>query len=83
MATRSLFGGLSASLLIDESAVAQPNLITSTSWLWLEWDVTPNIQWVPGSADPQANLDRTRNVFNLQVGEPADADFPGGLLQRL
>ena len=66
MAVRSLFGGLAASLLIAEAAVAQPNPITSTSRLWLEWNVTPNVQWAPGSVDPDADPDRTLNVLKLQ-----------------
>ena len=63
---RSLLGGLAASLLIAEAAVAQPNPITSTSRLWLEWNVTPNVQWAPGSVDPDADADRTLNVLKLQ-----------------
>ena len=63
---RSLFGGLAASLLIAEAAVAQPNPITSTSRLWLEWNVTPNVQWEPGSVDSDADPDRTLNVLKLQ-----------------
>ena len=66
MAVRSLLGGLAASLLIAEAALAQPNPITSTSRLWLEWNVTPNVQWAPGSVDPDADPDRTLNVFKLQ-----------------
>ena len=63
---RSFFGGLLASLLFVEAAVAQPNPITSTSRLWLEWNVTPNVQWAPGSVDPDADPDRTLNVLKLQ-----------------
>ena len=63
---RSFLGGLAASLLIVESVAAQPNPITSTSRLWLEWNVTPNVQWAPGSVDPQADPDRTLNIFKLQ-----------------
>ena len=67
---RSLFGGLAASFLIAEAAVAQPNPITSTSRLWLEWNVTPNIQWAPGSVDSEADPDRTLNVLKLQPVVP-------------
>ena len=63
---RSLSGGLAALLLIAESAAAQQNPITSASRLWLEWNVTPNVQWAPGSVDPQADPDRTLNVLKLQ-----------------
>ena len=45
---------------------AQPNPITSTSRLWLEWNLTTNVQRAPGSVDPDANPDRTLNVLKLQ-----------------
>ena len=70
MAVRSCLGGLAVSLLIAEAAVAQPNPITSTSRLWLEWNVTPNVQWAPGSIDPDGDSDRTLNVLKLQPVVP-------------
>ena len=66
MALRSLLGGLAATFLIGEVGVAQPNPITSTSRLWLEWNVTPHVQWAPSSVDPEADPDRTLNVLKLQ-----------------
>ena len=62
MAVSSFLGGLTASLLIAEAAVAQPNPITSTSRLWLEWSVTPKVQWALGAVDSDADPDRTLNV---------------------
>ena len=50
----------------SQMEAAQPNPITSTSRLWLEWNLTPNVQWAPGSVDPDANPDRTLNVLKLQ-----------------
>ena len=49
-------------------AFARPrvNPITSNNRLWLEWNVTPNVQWAPGSVDPEAVPDRTLNVIKLQ-----------------
>ena len=67
---RSFLGGLAATLLIAQAAVAQRNPITSTSRLWLEWNVTPNIQWAPGSVDSEADPDRTLNVLKLQPVVP-------------
>jgi len=66
LAVRSFLSGLAATLLTAEAAMAQPNPITSTSRLWLEWNVTPNVQWAPGSVDPDADPDRTLNVLKLQ-----------------
>ena len=67
---RSFLGGLAAPLLIAQAAVAQRNPITSTSRLWLEWNVTPNVQWAPGSVDSEADPDRTLNVLKLQPVVP-------------
>ena len=63
---RSVLGGLAAMLLIAKTAAAQPNPITSASRLWLEWNVTPNVQWAPRSVDPEAEAERTLHVFKLQ-----------------
>ena len=55
-------------LLGAGDAYARPrvNPITSNDRLWLEWNVTPNVQWAPGSVDPEADPDRTLNVLKLQ-----------------
>ena len=49
-------------------AFARPrvNPITSSDRLWLEWNVTPNVQWAPGSVDPEAEADRTLNVLKFK-----------------
>ena len=70
MAVRSLFSGLAVSFLIAEATIAKPNPITSTSRLWLEWNVTPNVRWAPSSVDPDADPDRTLNVLKLQPVVP-------------
>ena len=70
MAVRSLFRGLAVSFLIAEATIAKPNPITSTSRLWLEWNVTPNVRWAPSSVDPDADPDRTLNVLKLQPVVP-------------
>ena len=82
VAMRSLLGGLAATLLIAEAALAQPNPITSTSRLWLEWNVTPNVQWAPGSVDPEAEPDRTLNVLKLQPVFPFRLNEDWTLLTR-
>ena len=51
---------------VDASARPRANPITSNDRLWLEWNVTPNVQWAPGSVDPEADPDRTLNVLKLQ-----------------
>ena len=79
---RSLSGGLAALLLIAESAAAQQNPITSASRLWLEWNVTPNVQWAPSSVDPQADPDRSINVFKLQPVFPFRLNEDWTLLTR-
>ncbi len=43
----------------EASARPRVNPITSSDRLWLEWNVTPNVQWAPGSVDPDADPDRT------------------------
>ena len=50
----------------EASSRPRVNPITSSDRLWLEWNVTPNVQWAPGSVDPEADPDRTLNVFKLQ-----------------
>jgi len=50
----------------ETSARPRVNPITSSDRLWLEWNVTPNVQWAPGSVDPEADPDRTLNVLKLQ-----------------
>ena len=50
----------------EASARPRVNPITSSDRLWLEWNVTPNVQWAPGSVDPEADPDRTLNVLKLQ-----------------
>ena len=50
----------------EASARQRVNPITSSDRLWLEWNVTPNVQWAPGSVDPEADPDRTLNVLKLQ-----------------
>ena len=50
----------------EVSSRPRVNPITSSDRLWLEWNVTPNVQWAPGSVDPEADPDRTLNVFKLQ-----------------
>ena len=51
---------------VDASARPRANPITSNDRLWLEWNVIPNVQWAPGSVDPEADPDRTLNVLKLQ-----------------
>ena len=63
---RCLLCGMATMLFIAKTAAAQLNPITSASRLWLEWNVTPNVQWAPSSVDPDADPDRTLNVFKLQ-----------------
>ena len=70
------------SWLLAEAAVAQPNPITSTSRLWLEWNVTPNVQWAPGSVDSDAKPDRTLNVLKLQPVVPFRLNEDWALLTR-
>ena len=50
----------------EASARPRVNPITSHDRLWLEWNVTPNVQWAPGLVDPEADPDRTLNVLKLQ-----------------
>ena len=50
----------------EASARQRVNPITSSDRLWLEWNVTPNVQWAPGSVDPEADPDRSLNVLKLQ-----------------
>ena len=70
------------SWLLAEAAVAQPNPIKSTSRLWLEWNVTPNVQWAPGSVDSDAKPDRTLNVLKLQPVVPFRLNEDWALLTR-
>ena len=62
--------GLAFSVFLFGAGVASArpriNPITSFDRLWFEWNVTPNVQWAPGSIDPEADPDRTLNVLKLQ-----------------
>ena len=79
---RFLLGGFVASCLLAKTAAAQSNPITSTTRLWLEWNVSPNVQWAPGPVDSKAEPDRTLNVFKLQPVAPFRLNDEWTLLTR-
>ena len=82
MAVRSCLGGLAASFLIAEAAVAQPNPITSASRLWLEWNLTPAVRWAPHSVDSDAKSDRSFGIFKVQPVVPFQLNKDWTLLTR-
>ena len=57
-----------AAFIISSSAFAEQNVnpITSRSRLWLEWNLTPNVQWAPSSVDYRAKPDKSLYVLKLQ-----------------
>ena len=66
----------------EASAWPRVNPITSTSRLWLEWNVSPNVQWAPDSVDPEADPDRILNVFKFQPVFPISLNEEWTLLTR-
>ena len=84
MMHKSLSLAFAISLFCAAEASARPrvNPITSTDRLWLEWNVTPNVQWAPRSVDPEADPDRTLNVFKFQPVVPFRLNQDWTLLTR-
>ena len=84
MMHKSLSLAFAISLFCAAEVSARPrvNPITSTDRLWLEWNVTPNFQWAPRSVDPEADPDRTLNVFKFQPVVPFRLNQDWTLLTR-